>query len=65
MNTKAAIFLSAIAIFLAGGVVGGILGVGYGKRFLDAGPDQTQISQNIRSHLKSGYGVPVGTGSCC
>jgi len=52
MNTKTKIVAAAIAIFLAGGVAGGILGASYSKRSLDAGPDQAQIAQNIRSHLK-------------
>ena len=57
MNPKAKLLAAAIAIFLAGGVVGGVAGINYGKRFINAVPDQAEIAQHIRSHLKDRAGL--------
>ena len=57
MNSKANILAATLAIFLAGAVVGGVVGVNYGRRFLDASPNQAQIAQRIRSHLKDRAGL--------
>jgi len=56
MKTQWKIFVYALALFLAGGVTGGLLGIKY-ARHPDLVPSRTEIARVMRSHLASRVGL--------
>ena len=56
MKTQWKIFVYALALFVAGGVTGGLLGIKY-ARHPDPVPSKAEIARVMRSHLSSRVGL--------
>ncbi|MDD5198906.1 MAG: hypothetical protein PHC88_03815 [Terrimicrobiaceae bacterium] len=57
MNAKWKMLAYAAAIFVAGGLAGGILGLNLARHSVTAIPSQSEIAQKIREHLQSRAGL--------